>query len=481
MARVTSLSVKPPSIPPKPTKSIHVYDEVNIIKSNVISGEQEMIYEAIDYPMPFNKLVSDYAKNLPFQVDISESLYGVLGGGSIFHGEEICLHFLKETDALIAKCGYEMYYVPVCSSYQCNIGLYKDDPLALTDFSSMVKLLSSSALPKVVCIANGAEPVKTGELLLVKELNHLRKKDKVDSITCWSITEQKKKCLNKSCTASFNVAPEATKVYLRDIIDHCQLPMTVQLYTTGTSTTMLTINERLFVKSVIASKQKKPDELFEIVASIDMMAKKLEISASDTKELQKHTTRVYEAFHPSQITTVISSAKASCTRARAKLCTSVLDDWKNYIKLVPLTSILPEKKFPKQHAPIVLPKPSSTYQNTTLQQSRKMNRTKTSPCPVDTMAHDNTQPQSITTNHDDTSATKPAVYNDVHKFPIATSKNTSRPIRYETILNDNKTSNISIEEDCCVNASAVSSTQNESEFTTIYFSHGSARTLEYIF
>ena len=404
MARVTSLSVKPPSIPPKPTKSIHVHDEVSIIKSNVISGEQEMMYKTIDYPMPFNKLVSDYAKNLPFQVDISESLYGVLGGGSIFHGEKICLHFLKETDALIAKCGYEMYYVPVCSSYQCNIGLYKDDPLALTDFSSMVRLLSSSAPPKVVCIANGAEPVKTGELLLVKELNHLRKKDKVDSITCWSITEQKEKCLNKSCTASFNVAPEATKVYLRDIIDHCQLPMTVQLYTTGTSIITLTINERSLVKSVIASKQTNPDELLEILTSTDMMAKKLETSASSSKELQKHTALVYKAFHPSKITMVIASGSAIHVPYKKSVYTNVLGDWRNNIQLVPPQSLLPKKKkSPKTHEAIV---PPLSSRSTTLQQ---VNKTETYSCLVDT------------TCRNDASAIKSVVCNVAHPFPMTVS------------------------------------------------------------
>ena len=424
----------------KPMKSFTHSNEVRL----VIPEQQETIH---DYPMPFSKLVSNYAKNFPFQVDISESLYGVCGGGSLFHGEQLCLHFLKETDALIAKSGYEMYYVPVCTSYQCNIGVCKDEPLAPTDFSSMVRFLSSSALPKVVCVEDGAEPVKTGELLLVKELNHSHKKDKVNFITCWSITEQKEKCLNKLCKAFFNIASEATKVYLRDVIDHCQLPMTVKLYTTGTSTTTLTINERSLVKSVVVSNRKKPNELFDIVASIDMMAKKLKISASDTKELKKRTALVYEAFHPSQITMVISGAKASYSQSRARICTSVLDDWKNYIKLVPL-SILPEKKSPKPHAPIVPPKP------------RKV-------CPVGTMTCDDTQLKNITTSHDDTYViTKPVIYDDPQLFPVVASTNTSEPIHYETIPNDHTISSTStsIEQlDCHANVSYLA---RESKFIT---------------
>ena len=330
---------------------------------------QENTYESIDYPVPFNKLVSDYTKNLPFQVDISESLYGVVGDGSLLQGERLCLHFLKLTDALIAESGYEMYYVPVCSSYQCNIGVCKDKSLAPTNFSSMVSFLSSSALPKVVCVEDGAEPVKTGELLLVKELNHSHKNNKVNFITCWSITEQKEKCLKKSCKASFNVAPEATKVYLRDVIDHCQLPMTVKLYTTDTSTTTLTITERLLVKSVIASKQNNPDELLEILASTAMMAKKLETSASSSKELQKHTALVYKAFHPSQIGMIIATGSANYTPARTSICTSVLDDWRNNIQVVPprIQSVLPENNSPKSCISIATTISNNIYENTSFQ------------------------------------------------------------------------------------------------------------------
>ena len=366
------------------------------VGSDVIPEQRETI-ATNDYPMPFSKMVSDYAIDLPFKVEISESHYGMLGGGgTLFEGEHLNLHFLKKTDALIAKSGYEMYYVPVCSSYQCNIGVCKDEPLAPTDFSSMAKFLS---LPKVVCISNGAGQVKTGELLLVKEVNHSHKKDKVKSITCWSITEEKEKCLKKSCKASFNVAPEATKVYLRDVIDHCQLPMTVQLYTTGTSTTTLTINKRSLVKSVIASKQNNPDELLEIVASTDMMAQKLETSASDTKELQELTALAYEAFHPSKITLFITSDSETYTQNRTSICTSALDDWKCNIQLVPPTALqLPEMQPPK---PIIPPKSDNIYQNTTLQRHRKVCETEGSPHPADTTYFD-VQSQNTTTSLDDT-------------------------------------------------------------------------------
>ena len=299
--------------------------------------DREPMYDCLDYPMPFDKLVEENAVDLPFQVDACESIYE---GDSLFQDGRLNVYFMKHTDAVKVSFNSGVSnWLPLSSAYQCNVFTCKDinEQYAGKHFSSMESALKASTLPLVVYVTADCKKslsIKAGELLIVKSIE-LSKKNTVKSLSCWSISTNEKKHLHGSCMAYFSINPEQTKVYIHDIIEHYKLPIYAIFYF-HSSVKRVMVEERLVVKSAIATvaPQSSSDEILEIIL-MDMVAmtKKCEIPNSYYAELVKRSCSIYDKFTPASVDKVISDMAGSLNPFQTELFKHVLPGWRNGTKL----------------------------------------------------------------------------------------------------------------------------------------------------
>ena len=311
-------------------------------------------YDCLDYPIPFNKLVEENAVDLPLQVDVKESIYGMMGGDSLFENEKLDVHFMKYTDVVkISKSGVSNW-LPLSSAYQCNVFTCKDGRfVAKKVCSDMENLLTTfgSMLPLVVYVTVGCKKsftsssIQAGELLIVKSIERT-KKNKVKSMNCWSISMHKKKRLDSSCMAHFSINPEQTKVYIHDVIEHYDLPIYAIFYFSPSSVERMIVEEKLVMKSAIAKMValESSDEILEIMLMAEFMTRKREVTNNYHAELLKKSRCLYEKFNPALVNKVIPTV-CGFDSFQTKLFRHVLANWNTSTKLY----------YPR-HTPPTLPK-----------------------------------------------------------------------------------------------------------------------------
>ena len=300
----------------------------------------ECMYDCLDYPLPFNKLVEENAVDLPLQVDICESIYGMVGGDSLFQNEKLDVYFMKHTEVVkISKSGVNCSnWLPLSSAYQCNVFTCENgwQYAAKKKFSSMESLLKASTLPLVVYVTSDKKSlsIQAGELLIIKSVE-LSKKNKVKSMNCWSISTHKKKHLDGSCVKYFSINPEQTKVYIHDVIEHYKLPMYAIFYFSPSSAERVTIEEKLVMKSAIARKvaaSESSDEILEIMLMAELMMRKREVANKYHAELVKQSCSLYEKFNPALVNKVIPSI-CGFDSFQTQLFRHVLANWSNSTEL----------------------------------------------------------------------------------------------------------------------------------------------------
>ena len=315
-------------------------------------GDRE--YASLDCLLPFNKLVEENAVDLPIQIDVKESIYGMMGGDSLFENEKLDVHFMKYTDVVkISKSGVSNW-LPLSSAYQCNVFTCKDGRfVAKKVCSDMENLLTTfgSMLPLVVYVTVGCKKsftsssIQAGELLIIKSVERT-KKNKVKSINCWSISMHKKKRLDSSCMAHFSINPEQTKVYIHDVIEHFELPIYAIFYFSPSSVERMIVEEKLVMKSAITQKValESSDEILEIMLVAEFMTSKCEVTNNYHAELLKRSRSLYEQFNPTLVNKVIPTV-CGFDSFQTKLFRHVLANWNGSTKLY----------YPR-HTPPTLPK-----------------------------------------------------------------------------------------------------------------------------
>lgn len=328
--------------PPQQHTSLYTNPSYGVNDDKVVQQPGDREYASLNYMQPFNKLLEENAIDLPLQVNICESIYGMMGGESLFEEEKLDVYFLKHTEVVKIKNSGAgtTNWLPLCSAYQCNVFTCKDGRFVTKkEFPSMDSLLTTSILPLIVYVTVGCKKsltcssIQAGELLIIKSVE-VTKKNKVKSMNCWSISTHEQKHLDGSCKAHFSTKTEQTKVYIHDVINHYKLPMYAIFYFSACSVERMVIEERLVIKSAITKKVAvESSEIFEIILMADMMTKKREVANNYYKELVKRSRSLYDKFNPTFVNKVISSVPVGYDSFQTKLFKHVLANWNKSTKL----------------------------------------------------------------------------------------------------------------------------------------------------
>ena len=253
---------------------------------------EEGLYESLDNELSLGEVLDAHKTELPIQVLVCDTLASQ--DIQVAPGDKLNIHFIKDTKVVKAiNAQGDSCVIPLSSAYQCNI----------------VEHAKAGKVPPVMYVKGKSSNLKKNEVLLVEAIHYTDKnKRKVESLDCWSITEQEER-LNIRQLCQLGTSLLKTKVYLQDVIDRLQWPLTIRMDFKDREEN-LELLQQLTVRSIIASITSS-DVIIEILLPQDMKVIKCELSSSDKESLYHLTRILYWSFDPSLVEKVVGLSQDS--------------------------------------------------------------------------------------------------------------------------------------------------------------------------
>ena len=171
--------------------------------------------------------------HLPTTIETVDGFYGFGAQFTISTGDQLLVHFAKNTKVVTLRDRLGMEYnVPLSSAMK--FGLVRE-PIEVPEVFETASDIPAQTrhLPPVICAQQSVprrgkyDGVEEGEILITR-----LKPSSRSGLTCYSLTTNREKTLHGDCKGHFTTAPEKTSMYLLDILGHLRnsLPCSVRLY-----------------------------------------------------------------------------------------------------------------------------------------------------------------------------------------------------------------------------------------------------------
>ena len=298
----------------------------------------------IEFAIPFSLVADRHSSDLPLQVKISGSLYGVCGTASLVDGDTINLHFLKETSCVrVMMTENREVTVPFNSSLEFS-PLYKStgdlaDAMDGKEFLSVADLMSADPLPLVICVKGQQHKISSqlasGDVLVLKKLKRkgLLSASYIECHNVWRNVDVK---LTENTRAQFSTKPHLVKLRLPQFIKHIELPQEVMVshhddsqwsqlhpcFPNNVCTLLSSTTETSFIASY--SKKEISSALLEIPTTFSCQVQIKTVSALTKQQLLDETTDLLKEFQPKMVNVYISEKISSKHEHMLRRC--ICDD-----------------------------------------------------------------------------------------------------------------------------------------------------------
>ena len=258
--------------------------------------------------LTLSKLIEKHSQSFPINVQVVQGFYGE--HTAIASGEVYTIHSVKHTNVVTLKdSNCQMSFpVPFNSPARFGIVYEREDSSCLEplEFGSVGELMDSLPLPRVVCAktsccdSDNKSLVRENEILAIEGIQKEKHMLKVVSVT-----DQKKKFLQRECMGHFTTDPCCTQLYLSEIISYVPdpLPLMARMFLSaeGESTfpeylfskpVLLTDQymETFLIASPVGDKDVFPDTVVELPTSLDIEVRVIPPKSTERVNLYAETT-----------------------------------------------------------------------------------------------------------------------------------------------------------------------------------------------
>ena len=319
-------------------------------------SSHEQFYEDLDLlPMYLNAFVKVYGSKLPQMIAVNKSIYGVCSGSLLSEGQILQVYFKKETKVVDVSLSSHNYVVPISSHLTASVLYNPHNNLEKAKegyyFATVADLIKAVPQPFVVSVGknwmspkNSSQSLHKGQILIVSSVSKIEKK-----LYCINTESNTSLCLKDTCKGHFTTQPSLIAVDLRLLVEHLQLPIQVFFHHHDAKhyrwfdKEIGMIGKQYLLKSIIAapkfSKRSQyndvPSEILEIVASVPINVKIVQISEKVRTKLILESHILAKILKPSLVTEVITNVSQAMKSFQEEILKSLPEkEWINGIHYV---------------------------------------------------------------------------------------------------------------------------------------------------
>ena len=329
----------------------------------------EQFYEDPDLlVMPLLTFVERFGSKLPQVVAVNESTYGDCGG-SLSEGQHLKVYFKKETKVVNLMLSPRNYVVPVCSQLKASVLYNPHNNLEKAKegyyFATVADLIKAVPQPSVVSVGknwtsskDSTLSLQKGQILIVKGVDSFNRKGKM--LSCVDTDSNTPVYLENTCKGHFTTQPALIAIDIRLLVEHLELP--IQLFfhhddTKGNNAWFQnevgSITKQFLLQSIIAvprfSKRNQyddiPRETLEIVTTLPINVKIVQVSEEDRKKLLVESQRLAKVLKPSLLNQVVADVSLTMNSFLEGIFKSIPEkEWRNDVQNI--NEAVPKKKKP---------------------------------------------------------------------------------------------------------------------------------------
>lgn len=312
--------------------------------------------------MTLAELVEMYGAHLPLIFSVSESLYGICEDNSLLEQQLLSIHFQKKTKIIDVEASFgAKYMIPINSSFECSPLYNPHGKLELAkqgySFETVGDLMKAKPLPLMVHVdyTDHTDVLPEGRiaegdiLILIRVVFDSERRKKLD---CIDYKTKSPKLLSEGCCGQFSTRVSDLRFSLSEIEPHFTLPTSAIFYSPTDGSFKLplyatvgcyTITNCRSIRSVIASTFYKKDDgtaivdLMEILLDVPIEVQLVKLSEDQLQQLQQQTKPLFDTFHPSCLSKVITDQASSTNYIQTQLFKVIPKDdrWKAGVTLQP--------------------------------------------------------------------------------------------------------------------------------------------------
>ena len=310
--------------------------------------------------MTITELIEEYGSHLPLIFSVSESLYGIVEDNSLLEQQLLSIHFQKMTKIIDVEASWgAKYMIPINSMFECSPLYNPEGKLESAkrgyEFETAGDLMKVKTLPLMVFVDKtdhtGLLPearIREGDILVLKQVVFDSQRQK--RLECIDFKSKSPKLLSESCNGQFTTRTSSLRFTISDIEPYFTFPMSAIFYSPADESFQLplyatvgcyTITNCRNIDSVIASTFYKRDDgtaivdLMEILLEVPIEVQLVKLSESELEQLQEQTKPLFDTFHPSCLSKVITDQNSSTNYIQTQLFKVIPRDdrWKVGVKM----------------------------------------------------------------------------------------------------------------------------------------------------
>ena len=413
----------------------------------------EIFYEDPDLlVMPLLAFVERFGTKLPQIVAVNESTYGECGG-LLSEGQHLKVFFKKETKVVNLMLSPRNYVIPVCSQLKASVLYNPHNNLEKAKegyyFATVADLVKAVPQPSVVSVGknwtsskDSTLSLQKGQILIIKGVDSLDRKGKM--LNCIDTESNTPVCLENTCKGHFTTQPSLIAIDMRLIVEHFQLPIQAFFHhddTKGNNAWFQNevgyINKQFLLQSIIAvprfSKRNQyddmPREAMEIVTTLPINVKIVQVSEEDRKKMIAESQRLAKVLKPSLLSQVVADVSLTMNSFLEGIFKSIPEkEWRNDVQHI-------NEGVPKKKRPPPPPEPPKYLRKQTLTKGPTVN-SMSPPFPSFDRAVPNSPPLPPKPKQQQEISTTDNPCYELIEFPTATRNNDHESTKQE--LADNK-------------------------------------------
>ena len=319
-------------------KSLSYSTSNDSLNSSTSAGPQlhSDTYVRYSQEMSLKDFIEIHRSNLPMQVVVTKGYYGACERTSISDRDMFNIHFFKKAKVVkIKDSNNYVYTVPLNSAMEFGLVYRMPNGFLPPDteyhFKTVGEIMQLKTLPKIVKATRsykGSGPessVEQYDLLLIKEIKVKRGLRNTKYLKCINAATGQKKSLSEDCMGYFSIRSIDVRLYLPEIIENCELPLTAILYCYSAESELPThltsseieifsvqVEESLIATSILEGhthkdimssvyeNEPKSLPLVDIPASLDIEVAVIKLAEQETDQLYSETRHLFEKFDPGQ-------------------------------------------------------------------------------------------------------------------------------------------------------------------------------------
>ena len=293
--------------------------------------------------LDLSEVAEKYAQSVPFRFRVVNGFMAENDKDPTLGVDEVySLHLVREIKVVVMEHGGQEFEIPLNST--AKFGLIP----SITSHCKMVEdLLKLKPLPNVISVVNkyvhpdGNLYLGKNELLLVKEVTKGKLGHGKSGLKVFSLKSHEELILPKDCQAEFSTYPEATKLYLTELIDNNIdfIPCKAKIYPeemsalAGLKSSTILISKQEVHRSVVISlfrdnpyaKRKKDTCFIDVPTSINIRVSIIRTEKSDEayERIYKESENLLKEYNPSKIQACVDAHTDNQYMTQAQLLAEI--------------------------------------------------------------------------------------------------------------------------------------------------------------